>query len=610
MANTKITADNLAANAVTSASIADNSIGITQLNVSDGTNGQVLTTNGSGTLSFGDIPAGYTDSDVETYLNTSAIYTDPTNDRFVLGSALTGVTRLDATADSLAFYFGSSSNPRLTLGRDQYQSGQAGLVLYDPSYAKNAGAVGVGCIGQGTMGFATSDGTNFLERLRIDNAGRLKTNIEGNINGGNLQLGENTTSTVKTRWSLLTGAHTNGTSSPKGVTMVAMSSDSTGNTVYVGGGPYEGHASTKIHFNTDTSQTHETGGSVRMTILGNGNVGIGVQDPDALFEVAGSARFANENHAWTFDDTLNNRAGFIKKSGLYPVLAYASGTNFDFCSSSVGNLQATNPSFQTLTTRLRLNSSGYVEIPLSSEGLVNNASDTRISAAASNYGRYRINGEGGGTASQTVYLGRKSASSYASNVSIAEFWSVETSWAKGAMAYKRSGPGYDVGEFQWWLSAAVSNGEVGSSDDKMRLNYNGALSINGGLTQNASDERMKENIAVIPDALNKITQLRGVSFTWKDGIPNSPHEGGSEDIGVIAQDVEAVLPLIVKPAPFDTLTYHDEDNDFEKIVESKSGEHYKTVEYEKLIPLLIEGIKELKTENDSLRARIETLENA
>ena len=69
MANTKITADNLAANAVTASSIADNSIGITQLNVSDGTNGQVLTTNGSGTLSFSTI-SGYTDSDVETYLDT------------------------------------------------------------------------------------------------------------------------------------------------------------------------------------------------------------------------------------------------------------------------------------------------------------------------------------------------------------------------------------------------------------------------------------------------------------------------------------------------------------------------------------------------------------
>jgi len=529
-------------------------------------------------------------------------------DRFVVGSALTGVTRLDTTADDLAFYYGASNNPRLTLGRDQYQSGQAGIVMYDPSYAKNAGAVGIGCIGQGIMGFSTSDGTNFLHRLTIDNAGRLKTNIEGNINGGNLQLGENTTSTVKTRWSLLTGAHYNGTSSPKGVTMIACSSDLTyGSTVIVGGGPYEGHASTRIEFNTDTSTTHPTGGNVRMTILGNGNVGIGVRDPDVLFEVAGSARFANENHAWTFDDTLNNRAGFIKKGGSSPVIAHASGTELAFVTSNATNLQS-GVSSQVHTTRLKLNTNGYVEIPLDS-GLTLNGDSTRISLANTNYGRYRINAQGGGTSGGTAYLGRKAATSYASNASVAEMWSVEPAWAKGAMAYKRSGPGYDVGEFQWWLNANVSNGEVNSTDDKMRLNYNGSLSINGGLTQNASDERMKENIAVIPDALNKITQLRGVSFTWKDGIDNSPHESGKEDIGVIAQDVEAVLPLIVKPAPFDTVTYHDEDNDFEKVIESKSGEHYKTVEYEKLIPLLIEGIKELKTENDNLKARIETLEN-
>lgn len=58
MANTKIPSE----------LIADNSIGITQLNVSDGTNGQALTTNGSGTLSFATIQ-GYTDSDVETYIS-------------------------------------------------------------------------------------------------------------------------------------------------------------------------------------------------------------------------------------------------------------------------------------------------------------------------------------------------------------------------------------------------------------------------------------------------------------------------------------------------------------------------------------------------------------
>src|SRR6056300_895597 len=66
--------------------IGDNVVGITQLNVSDGTNGQVLITDGAGTLSFSTI-SGYTDSDVETYLNTSEIYTDATNDRLGIGTA-------------------------------------------------------------------------------------------------------------------------------------------------------------------------------------------------------------------------------------------------------------------------------------------------------------------------------------------------------------------------------------------------------------------------------------------------------------------------------------------------------------------------------------------
>jgi hypothetical protein len=66
---------------------AANSVGVTELNLSDGTNGQFITTDGNGTISFASVPAGYTDSDVETYLNTSEIYTDPTNNRLGIGIA-------------------------------------------------------------------------------------------------------------------------------------------------------------------------------------------------------------------------------------------------------------------------------------------------------------------------------------------------------------------------------------------------------------------------------------------------------------------------------------------------------------------------------------------
>jgi hypothetical protein len=66
---------------------AANTVGVTELNLSDGTSGQALVTDGNGTISFSTI-SGYTDSDVETYLNTSTIYTDATNDRLGIGIAL------------------------------------------------------------------------------------------------------------------------------------------------------------------------------------------------------------------------------------------------------------------------------------------------------------------------------------------------------------------------------------------------------------------------------------------------------------------------------------------------------------------------------------------
>ena len=88
-----------------------------------------------------------------------------------------------------------------------------------------------------------------------------------------------------------------------------------------------------------------------------GNVGIGVTDPDVKFEVSGSARFAQENHAWTFDDNINNRLGFVKKSGNYTVLASGSGTPIIFSTSNNSNLQS-SVSTQTLTERMRIDSSG------------------------------------------------------------------------------------------------------------------------------------------------------------------------------------------------------------------------------------------------------------
>ena len=75
MANTKIPSELIADDAVTAAKVADNAIGIAALNVSDGTNGQALKTNGSGTLSFGDVSVSQTLTVVGRSANTNITVT-------------------------------------------------------------------------------------------------------------------------------------------------------------------------------------------------------------------------------------------------------------------------------------------------------------------------------------------------------------------------------------------------------------------------------------------------------------------------------------------------------------------------------------------------------
>jgi hypothetical protein len=83
----------------------------------------------------------------------------------------------------------------------------------------------------------------------------------------------------------------------------------------------------------------------------------------------------------------------------------------------------------------------------------------------------------------------------------------------------------------------------------------------------SSDERLKDNISYIHRPIDKINKIGGYKFTWND--KQDTYLG--KDVGVLAQEIEAVLPEIV----------------------TTRGSGYKAVKYEKIVPLLIEGIKEL-----------------
>ena len=106
----------------------------------------------------------------------------------------------------------------------------------------------------------------------------------------------------------------------------------------------------------------------------------------------------------------------------------------------------------------------------------------------------------------------------------------------------------------------------------------------------ASDERLKENIKNIPNALRSVRSLRGVEFDWSDYEIN--RRGGEDDmfvrrhsVGVIAQDVEKILPEAI----------------------AERGDGYKSVRYELLVPLLIEAMNEQQSEIEMLKNKVEEL---
>jgi len=131
----------------------------------------------------------------------------------------------------------------------------------------------------------------------------------------------------------------------------------------------------------------------------------------------------------------------------------------------------------------------------------------------------------------------------------------------------------------------------------------GEIRATNNITAYYSDRRLKENIKVISSALSKILKLNGVTFNSNKLAEGYGYYDKKEQVGVIAQEVEAVLPQIVVPAPFDI---GQDENGSEYSI---SGENYKTVQYEKLIPLLIEGIKEQQKTIEKLEKRIEYLES-
>ncbi len=317
----------------------------------------------------------------------------------------------------------------------------------------------------------------------------------------------------------------------------------------------------------------------KMTILGGGYVGIGETNPQELLHLTATTPvFRLEGGSHSYQQYVDGTSFYIRDvtNSSNRVVLDSSG-NIGIGTTSPGYKLEVNGNAEFLNNiNIKNNAYDDYQIAVDSVGFsVYNRTDAIYNMTISHTGNVGIgttSPSGGAIGGKVVHLVNsggtasfrvdRSDSSTTGTISL-----IDTNSTIGL---------YGTGQKPMAFST--------NSTERMRLTSNGDLHVDAdiiGFSTTISDQRLKEKIITIDGALDKVKNLRGVSYYW-----NSGNKKGKKDLGVIAQEVEKVLPEIV----------------VEKKMEYFGDKNYKTVDYEKLTAVLIESVKELS-------AKVEALEN-
>jgi len=160
------------------------------------------------------------------------------------------------------------------------------------------------------------------------------------------------------------------------------------------------------------------------------------------------------------------------------------------------------------------------------------------------------------------------------------------------------GTGSASGLVSFFSAAGTRQGYIGASTTTAALDagtipyvaashaFTGAITATGNVTAYASDARLKTNVKVIDNAIDKVMSINGYTYQWDSAkcdelgfIPSSFVEHG-----LLAQEVETIMPDVVAPAPFNS--------------------EYKTIRYERIVSLLVAALKEQQQEIETLKAQV------
>jgi hypothetical protein len=333
-----------------------------------------------------------------------------------------------------------------------------------------------------------------------------------------------------------------------------------------------------------------TGLLERLTILSNGNVGVGTATPQSKLEVVNATGgTVAENYVQITGSTANNTnyPGISLKGGSlansYPRISVnnggyglylgggTSGVVTDRAGMTFDSVAGTSFTFGA-TTAMQI-------LPTGNVGIGPSAPNATLDVAGAIF-----------ASTDGTKLGRVTFATSVSAPTTSPVWNIDGTGGKMRFFREPSldtpGTVYMVLDDTGYLGVGV-----GAPGYRVDLPNTSGLGGRGRANQwtTYSDGRFKTNVETIDHALDKITALRGVSYV------STTETNGERQVGFIAQEVEKIVPEVVSISKT-SVTMPDGST---QVVDD-----YRSLAYDRLVPVLTEAIRELKADNDNLRAQL------